>query len=85
MRLQLGSLMPRPSPKEIFDKSEEILILAHSEAFINFCNDIWFLAVEENPEPVKFFDQIRRNYPGWQKDDFAALYFTLKGENPNDK
>ena len=77
--------MPRPSSKEIFEKSEEILILAQSQAFVNFCNDIWFLATEENPEPVKFFDQIRRNYPGWEKDDFAALYFTLKGEKPSEQ
>tara|TARA_A100001011_G_C13995395_1_gene709071 strand:- start:389 stop:625 length:237 start_codon:yes stop_codon:yes gene_type:complete len=75
----------RPTPEEIFEKSQELLLLCKTPGFVNFCNDIWFLANDDNPEPTKFFNQIRRNYPGWQKDDFAALYFTLRGENPNEK
>ena len=80
-----GDLMNRPSSKDIFQKSEEILMLKPSPGFTTFCNDIWWLATENDPEPKKFFDQIRRNYPGWEKPDFAALYFTLTGENPGEK
>ena len=77
--------MSRPSPEEIFEKSREILMIRESPGFTTFCNDIYFLASEDNPEPKKFFDQVRGNYPGWQRPDFAALFFIITGEPVNEQ
>jgi hypothetical protein len=78
----------RPTSEEIFEKSEEILLIKLSPAFDDFCGDLRWLAISDDYdtlEPKKFFNQVRKNYPEWEQPDFLALYFMITGEVPDEK
>lgn len=63
---------PRPSEEQIHDAAKRVL------AQKNFQWD----EPEYQSAAFDLVSNIRRNYPGWQRDDFRKLYKLIWGKDP---
>ena len=66
----------RPDEKEIVRRSRKFFDMGCDLAVLS---DVEAMALDCDPQPKRYFDDIKRNYPGWTQTDFEILYAMIAG------